>query len=219
MKQVVIIYALLAFAAMPAASVAEDVTVLRRVEEGSFVRINGFVSDIPGHGELTLDYGGDVILVETDPIDQSYYTKDVTFNVEPGDRITVYGRIENDPYGDQKLIAYTVTLENGQVIRSPETADDFDAAGDDGVPINLISEDKSVVLSGTVERIIDNRRFILHDEQRRNITVAVRDTPEGIRLSDEIASLREGDKVIVSGYIREGEHADYEMRPYRINPL
>lgn len=77
-------------------------------EEGSWVTVSGPVKSISGR-ELTLDTGVTEIQVDTDrlkynPLDDTGYQQ-----IDVGDRIAVYGEVDDDLFEQREIMARTLT--------------------------------------------------------------------------------------------------------------
>jgi len=88
----------------------------------SWISISGTAVSVNGE-EFTLDYGEDVITVEMD--DWDWY--DRNWKLVEGDRVTVYGRIDDDLFEGKEIEADSIYVENlGTYFyaRSPEVVYD-----------------------------------------------------------------------------------------------
>ena len=193
MKRTVLIMLLMAvavcFATAPGAVAAKN-PYLR--SDGTWISISGTAVDTNADS-FTLDYGQGVITVEMD--DWGWYTDD--FQVIEGDKVTVYGKIDDDLYETTTIEASSVYDQNLGTYFYASSADEesgvyyYDYWIDDDLMIG------KTTVRGTVTSI-NGRQFTI-DTGPRKLTV---DTISMIYnpLDDKgYQKITKGDYVKVSG--------------------
>lgn len=144
-----------------------------------------------------LDYGEGLIVVEMD--DWDWY--DEANQLRPGDRVTVYGRLDADAYETRTIEAESVYVFDRRTFYLASDADEEDYLGygyDWGAP----AEGTWMTVVGTIEEI-QGRELVL-DTATSKIRV---DTSElGYNPLDEVGlqRLARGDRVSVSGRLDLG---------------
>lgn len=128
--------------AMPAATMAAEDKSPYLAPDGSWITLSGSVTSTTAD-TFMLDYGNGLVLVEMD--DWDWYEE--SGEVLPGDKVTVYGEVDDDTFESAKIEASSVYVENlGTYFyasaRDEENFNDLDLAP--GIDIG------NLVITGTV---------------------------------------------------------------------
>ncbi|NMT65124.1 NirD/YgiW/YdeI family stress tolerance protein [Marinobacter orientalis] len=174
---------------LPAPVAAQDV---EEKPDGSWVSLSGKVASHTPEA-FTLDYGEGTITVETDDWD----TIGDGWAISEGDKVTVYGRVDDGLYQDRKIEAGSVYIEDlNTMVTAPSPADE-----EDPLPLNYtylsVPADYDIQVVGTVTSV-SGREFTIDTGERQ---VSVDTLQMGFNPLDDVGfvQVEEGDFVSVSG--------------------
>ena len=160
-KMMVLTLAILLLPALAYAAVTDDPYLK---ENESWISLSGTAVDVQGES-FTLDYGEGIVTVEMD--DWNWY--DVDNKILEGDKVTVYGKIDDDLYETTSIEASSVYVENlGTYFYASSADEEYDDDYDYwvvGEPIVL----GQTTVRGTVSSI--NGREFTVDTGPRKLTV------------------------------------------------
>lgn len=177
------------------AAITLPATVSAEIEvepDGSWVSMTGKVATANASG-FTLDYGEGVITVETDDWDSI----GDGWAIAEGDKVTVYGRVDDSLYLSRKIEAGSVYIHDlGTMVTAPSPADEEDA---EIVSYTYLSvpADYDLQVVGTVTSV-SGREFTIDTGDRQ---VSVDTLQMGYNPLDDVGvvQIEEGDFVGVSG--------------------
>jgi uncharacterized protein YdeI (BOF family) len=155
----------------------------------SFISLTGDVVE-SGPDRFRLDYGEGTVTVEMD--DWDWY--DEASLVRPGDRVTVYGRIDHDVYEKRTIEADSVYVFGRSTFYYASDVDEEDVFPATRV---VVADGARMTMNGRVTKI-EGREFVLEagGHAVRVDTILMEDDP-----LDEVGAqrIRIGDRVSVSG--------------------
>lgn len=160
--------------------------------DGSWVAVSGkIVAHTPS--AFTLDYGEGMITVETD----NWNNRPKGWGVTEGDRVTVYGKVDDDFYHKRTIEAGSIYVEDLNTMVDAGTPLDDEGAPPPGYTYFNVPVDHDFQVAGTVSSVSD-RKFTI-DTGKRKITVDTRQL--GYNPMDEVGFqiIDKGDFVAVSG--------------------
>ena len=167
----------------------------RNKPDRSCVSVSGVVASANDHSFI-LDYGKGQIIVEMD--DWDWYGEGKS--LLDGDKVTVYGRIDDDLFETASIEASSVYVENLNTFFYANDADEEDLAfGIYPTPIVVSWLD----LTGTVTEV-DGREFTL-DTGKRKIQIDTINMPYNPMDDQGFQKIRKGDRVKAFG------HMDYDL--------
>lgn len=178
------------FVAVPvAAQAAEETPYLK--PDGSWISLSGTVTSTTSD-TFMLDYGGGLVTVEMD--DWDWYEE--FGETLPGDKVTVYGAVDDDTFENTKIEASSVFVENLGTqfyanAADEESVDDLDVAP--VVPIVV----GDLTLTGTVTSV-DGREFTI-DTGAQEMTVDTTLMSYNPMDDEGFQSIAKGDLVTVTG--------------------
>lgn len=165
---------------------------VRNKPDGSWVAVSGvIVAHTPS--AFTLDYGEGMITVETD----NWNDRPQGWGVTEGDRVTVYGEVDDDFYQKRTIEAGSIYVEDLNTMVDAGTPSDDEDAPPVGYTYFNVPVDHDFQVAGTVSSV-SGRKFAI-DTGKRKITV---DTSRlGYNPMDEVGFqvIEKGDFVAVSG--------------------
>lgn len=183
---------------LPVIAQAEDPYAL---PDNSYISISGTVA-APEADSFILDYGDGVITVEMDDWD-SYGD---AYGLMDGDKVTVYGDIDDDLYEVAKIEAGAVYVENLNTFFYASSADE------EGAPYWTVSMPivtSETIVRGTVTSIDQAEREFTVDTENQKLTIEI----EGLGYNplDDYGyqKIEKGDRVSVMGDI---DHDFFEGR-------
>lgn len=177
---------------MSASSLAQDVT---SQPDGTWISISGTIESA-APDSFVLDYEGGTITVEMD--DWDWYQEGTALKED--DKVTVYGRIDDDIFETRTIEAGSVYVENLNTYFYANDADEEDQAlAFVTTPIVVAWMD----LVGTVDEV-NGREFIL-DTGNRQIQVDTSSMAYNPMDDEGFQKIDEGDRVKVSG------NMDYDL--------
>lgn len=165
--------------------------------DDSWVSIGGTVTSA-STDIFMLDYGDGMITVEMDDWD----AWGDAWAVSSGDRVTVYGAVDDDLYETAKIEASAVFVENLNTYfyASPADEEEFAAAY-----LSAPAQVGSITLVGTVEKVMPKQGLFVIDSGLREMSVEI-DPLLYDPLDDEgFQQVEVGDRVSVTGNV------DYEV--------
>ncbi|NMT65129.1 NirD/YgiW/YdeI family stress tolerance protein [Marinobacter orientalis] len=190
-----------------AAAITLPAPVVAQIEDkpdGSWVSLSGQVASHTPN-EFTLDYGEGTITVETDDWD----SLGDGWAISEGDRVTVYGRVDDGFYQDRRIEAGSVYIEDlDTVITAPSAADEEEV-----LPLTYtylsMPADYDFQVTGTVTSI-SGREFTIDTGDRE---VSVDTMQMGYNPLDDagLVQIEEGDFVSVSGDLDLGVFDENEI--------
>ncbi|MFL1465719.1 NirD/YgiW/YdeI family stress tolerance protein [Marinobacter sp. HN1S83] len=188
-------------AAPTAVFAATDSPYLR--SDGSWITLSGTVTSTAADN-FTLDYGSGLVTVEMD--DWDWYEEDG--EVLSGDKVTVYGEVDDDTFENTKIEASSVYVENLGTYFFASAADeesfsDLDVAPT--VPIDV----GDLILTGTVDSV-DGREFTI-DSASQAMKVDTALMPYNPMDDEGYQKINEGDLVTVTGNIDYGTFENQEL--------
>ena len=133
-------------------------------DDGSWVVLNGTIASAPASDMFILDYGADTVRVELD----NWNWAELPGQVREGDRVRVYGRVDQDTYETASIEADSVYVEDLGVQFYGATGDEEAFTGADLSPQPPVRTG-DLAVSGRVKSI-DNRTFTI-DTGSRELTV------------------------------------------------
>jgi len=157
-------------------------------QNNSWISLKGTVTSA-GPSSFKLDYGSGLIRVEMD--DWNWYA--ASHPILEGDRVTVYGRVDDDLYETASIEASSVYVRN---LNTYFYADDVDEEDVVFHP-DSASLDNDLQLRGTVADI-DGREFTL-DTGTKEVKVDTLKMPYNPLDDEGYQKLKEGDFVQVTG--------------------
>lgn len=128
--------------------------------DGSWISLSGKVTET-SPDTFTLDYGSGTVEVEMDDWDWFDESK----NILKGDKVNVYGRVDDDFYETAKIEADSVFVEGLGTYFFADAADEESMTYHTLVP-NPIVYVGDVVLTGTVEKV-EGRKFTVDTGNRQ----------------------------------------------------
>lgn len=132
-------------------------------QDGSWISLSGTVTSTTADS-FELDYGRGIVTVEMD--DWDWF--DDNNNTIPGDKVTVYGEVDDDTYELTSIEASSVYVENLGTTFYASPADEEDIRDFDLVPTVPIAVG-DVTLTGTVQSVT-GREFTI-DTDIQQVTV------------------------------------------------
>lgn len=161
--------------------------------DDSWLSLSGTAVDISAEGFM-LDFGDGVVQVEMD--DWDWYNE--SRQVLEGDKVTVYGEVDDDLFETTSIEASSVYVENLGTFfyastADEETAEDFDLSPT--VPI----EDGDLMLTGTITGTM-GREFVI-DSGLQEITVDTTQMEYNPLDDKGFQRLDRGDSVTVVGHL------------------
>ncbi|TGN41107.1 NirD/YgiW/YdeI family stress tolerance protein [Marinobacter confluentis] len=179
------------FVILPAAASAAETESPYLQSDGSWITLSGTVTSTTAD-TFMLDYGRGLVTVEMD--DWDWYEEQG--EVLPGDKVTVYGEVDDDTFETAKVEASSVYVENlGTYFfasaRDEETASDLDIA-----PVIDVG---NLVLTGTVNSVSGTEFTIDSGAQEMTIDTAL--MPYDPTDNEGYQQIEKGDLVTVTGDI------------------
>lgn len=176
-------------AAPTAALAAEKPPYLK--PDGSWITLSGTVTSTAAE-TFTLDYGGGLATVEMD--DWDWFDEDA--EILSGDKVTVYGEVDDDTFENTKIEASSVYVENlGTYFfasaKDEENFNDLDVTPT--VPIDV----GDLTITGTIESV-DGREFTI-DSASQQMKVDTTFLPYNPMDDEGYQQLEKGDFVTVTG--------------------
>lgn len=161
----------------------------------TWVSISGEVATTSGE-HFTLDYGEGYVTVEMD--DWEWYTKEGSALLS-GDKITVYGEVDDDFAENAKIEASSVYVESLDSYFYASAADE--ETGEANISFDVIAMDTSgpVDINGTVTSVDDTADEFTIDSGIQQVTVDVSQMSSNILDSMGFQQVSKGDYVSVSG--------------------
>lgn len=122
--------------------------------DGSWISLSGTVTSTT-EKEFTLDYGKGLVTVEMD--DWDWFEQDG--GTLPGDKVTVYGEVDDDTYETTKIEASSVYVQNLGTYFYASAADEEESRVLDATPTTPVVTGE-LVLTGTVTSV-NGREFTI----------------------------------------------------------
>lgn len=163
--------------------------------DGSWIAISGTVVT-PDANSFVLDYGSGIITVEMDDWDRF----GDALGLIDGDRVTVYGAIDDDTYELAKIEAGSVYVENLNTYFYADSADEEGAARNTFLWYTAVPLDANMVtVMGTLTSVDREDREFTVDSGLRSIRVNAQQI--GYNLFDDLGfqKIEKGDVVSVTG--------------------
>jgi uncharacterized protein YdeI (BOF family) len=188
------LFAIAAGALLTATAGAQEVDPYAKPDD-SWISISGTVV-APDADSFSLDYGEGVILVEMDDWD----TYGDAYGLMDGDRVTVYGRVDDDLFEADSIEAGSVYVENLNTYFYASAADEENG---DYTPyfwtVTTPLELSRATIRGTVTEIDRPEREFVIDTGNQRMTVETEFL--GYNPLDDLGyqKIDEGDRVSVSG--------------------
>ncbi|HEY9119237.1 MAG TPA: NirD/YgiW/YdeI family stress tolerance protein [Marinobacter sp.] len=191
-----------ALIAVPTAALAAtDSPYLR--SDGSWITLSGTVTSTAAD-TFTLDYGRGLVTVEMD--DWDWFEEEG--KVLSGDKVTVYGEVDDDTFENTKIEASSVYVENlGTYFfasaRDEENFNALDVAPT--VPIDV----GDLIVTGTVESV-DGREFTI-DSAQQAMKVDTTLMPYNPLDDEGYQKISEGDLVTITGNLDDDTFEKQEL--------
>lgn len=171
--------------------------------DGSWITLSGKVTSSSADS-FKLDYGDGLVTVEMD--DWNWY--DADGKIIQGDRVTVYGEVDDDTFESAKIEASSVYVENLGTYFYASAADeesfeDYDMAPD--VPIEI----GDISLTGTISGV-NGREFTI-DTGLQKMRVDTATMPYDPTDDEGYQQLDKGDTVTVTGNIEDDTFETREL--------
>lgn len=128
--------------------------------DGSWITLSGTVTSTAAE-TFTLDYGGGLVTVEMD--DWDWYEEDG--EILSGDKVTVYGEVDDDTFENTKIEASSVYVENLGTYFFASAADEENFNDLDVTPTVPVDVG-DLTITGTVESV-DGREFTIDSAAQR----------------------------------------------------
>ena len=171
--------------------------------DNSFISINGTVTSA-GPDTFVLDYGEGVITVEMDDWDWFEESGEVL----PGDKVTVYGEVDDDTFEGTKIEASSVFVENLGTYFFASAADEETFRDLDIAPtVPVVVGD--LVVTGTVTSVTGQEFTIDSGAQQIKIDTAL--MPYNPTDDEGYQQVAEGDLVTVTGNMEEDTFEKREL--------
>ena len=172
--------------------------------DGSWISLSGEVTDVQNDA-LTLDYGTNKVSVEMD--DWDWY--DESRAVLKGDKVTVYGVVDDDFYETSKIEASSVFVEGLGTYFYASSADEEGGYLNNYWMTTPIVQIGDVTLNGTV-RQVDGRTFTI-DTGTREMRVDTSQMAYNPVDAKGFQQIEKGDVVSVSGDLEQNTFMDREL--------
>jgi uncharacterized protein YdeI (BOF family) len=169
----------------------------RTEEDGSWIVLSGEVEAAESPDGFVMAYSGGTIKVEMDNWNKFEYPG----KVKKGDRVEVYGRVDNDTYETATVEARSVFVENLGIHFYGSAADEEALAGVDLSPRVPVVKDE-VSVTGRVKSI-DDRMFTI-DTGNRQLTVDTSKMDYNPMKRPGLRSLEASDRVTATGQLTSG---------------
>ena len=160
--------------------------------DNSWIAISGTVKSA-GPDSFVLDYGKGAVTVEMD--DWDWYAEG--YKLLKGDKVRVYGSIDDDLFETAKIEASSVYVQNLGTYFYASSADEEDTYVPHGVGLDPLS----TAVTGTVTSI-QGRTFTI-DTGARQLTVDTTGMPYNPLDDEGYQKIRKGSRVSVSGRLED----------------
>ncbi len=169
---------------------------IQEIPEHRQVVMTGMIRTIDyTENTFTLNYGGNVVTVQTDSPFKRLYEPTATDRLVVGERVSVSGRVDEN-WMDQKIVdAYAITRANGEVL--------YSSVRDVVMPERLSTKEEGdyIVLSGEVASINGTEGFLLKYGDEGGILVATEGMAVNPLRENAFNPVEIGDSVTVRGVI------------------
>lgn len=175
--------------ALPAVATAAPGDSPYLKSDGSWITLSGTVTSVAPE-TFMLDYGKGLITVEMD--DWDWYAENK--NVLPGDKVTVYGEVDDDTFESAKVEASSIYVENLGTYFYASARDEEEVSDLDVAPV---VDTGDLVVTGTVTGVTGTEFTI--DSGAQEMTVDTALMPYNPIDKDGFQQIEEGDLLTVTG--------------------